>query len=123
MAENILENTKFSTLELKSMISNAIRFHRDINHNIMEHTLYELSLKFVIDNKNSVTINDIAISKVVDDPSIVESLMEEKCNEYDSLMKEMNDDLRSKGLKGKFQKLFQEQPKTIIKREIKLHHD
>lgn len=123
MTENILENTKFSILELKSMISNAIRFHKDINHDIMEHTLYELSLKFMVDGKNSVTINDIAISKKVDDPSIPESLMEEKCNEYDSLMKEMYDDPRTKGLKSEFQRLFQEQLKTITERSIKLYHE
>ncbi len=123
MSENILENTKFSTLELKSMISNAIRFHKDINHDIMEHTLYELSLKFMIDGKNSVTIDDIVISKKVDDPSIPESLMEEKCNEYDSLMKEVNDDPRRKSLKSKFERLFQEQPKVIIERPIKLHRE
>lgn len=123
MAENILENTKFSTLELKSMISNAIRFHKDINHDIMEHTLYEMSLKFIIDGKNSVTIDDIVISKKVDDPSIPESLMEEKCSEYDSLMKEMYDDPRRKGLKNKFESLFKEQPKTIIERPIKLHRE
>ena len=123
MTENILENTKFSTLELKSMISNAIRFHKDINHDIMEHTLYELSLKFMIDSKNNITIDDIAISKRVDDPSIPESLMEEKCSEYDSFMKEVNDDPRRKGLKNKFERLFQEQPKTIIERPIKLHRE
>ena len=123
MTENILENTKFSTLELKSMISNAIRFHKDINHDIMEHTLYELSLKFMIDSKNNITIDDLVISRKIDDPSIQESLMDEKCNEYDSLMKEMYDDPRTKGLKSKFQRLFQEQPKTIIERPIKLHRE
>ena len=123
MSENILENTKFSTLELKSMIGNAIRFHKDINHDIMEHTLYELSLKFMIDGKNSVTIDDIVISKKVDDPSIPESLMEEKYNEYDSLMKEVNDDPRRKGLKGKLEMFFKEQPKVIIERPIKFHRE
>jgi len=97
--ENNMENVQNS--ELKSMISNAIRYHKNINHDIKEHTLYRLSLKFMIDNKSTVMIDNINITEKFDETIIPEPSMQEKYDEYEYLMKDMNKNVRSK-VKNRF---------------------
>lgn len=121
MTENITENSEVSTTDLKSMISNAIRYHKKINPEITENTPYQLSLKFMIDDKNIVVIDELNISLIPSEQSstvveesltneIVETPIEEKYAEYDSFMKEMNRDTKST-LKNQFRDIH----RSIVK--------
>ena len=94
--ENILENV--STLQIKSMLSNALRFYNNVNHNIEENKVYDLSMKFSINDKKIVTIDNLSIIESVDEIIIPELSMDERYNEYDTLISKANS---KKGTKEK----------------------
>jgi len=87
VSENVSDvaqnNTQKDThiIQFKSMISNALRIHNDIVHNIKDNVSYCFSMKFVMEN-NKVTISDLDITEKLID---FETPLSDKYDEYDAL--------------------------------------
>ena len=94
---------KGNAVEIKAMFSNAIRFHNSINHNIKDKTIYNLYMKFSMDN-NNIVINDFSIIEKFDESIVPESSMNEKYDEYNALI---NDKIKpNKTIKNRFKQMF-----------------
>ena len=94
---------KSHAVELKAMISNALRFHNSVNHDIKNMTMYNFYVKFSMNN-NDVVINELMIAEKFDESIVPESSMNEKYNEYDALI---NDKIKpNKTIKNRFKQMF-----------------
>lgn len=115
---NILGNE--SPLELESMLKNAIRFYGgNGKHDIKQNTVYSFNMEFMVDG-NIVGIENLKLSKkcTIHEKSIIEeSTIEEKYNEYDTLVNTF--EMRNKTLGDTIKRKFNDVKIDVTRKNVK----